>query len=309
MGNTLKDCGASHQFGGDWTSAKLDVIAGYLAAYTTALKNAHFTTVYIDAFAGTGYREPSKGSMKDQGDLSEFPDLAEPEPRQLLKGSAQRALETVPRFDKYIFIERNAERCGQLRSLRDRFPELAEEVFIYPEDANEAIKKICEQRAYDWKSHRAVLFLDPYGMQVEWQTIEAIASTKAIDLWVLFPLGIGVNRILTRSGDIPPGWRNRLDLFLGSTDWQQALYQPEVIPADFFTDKQEKLVKATTDSIGNYFIQRLKTVFPAVIDRPGVLRNTRSCPLYLLCFAIGNHNPKAQKIALRIATHLLKGLL
>ena len=36
----------------------------------------------------------------------------------------------------------------------------------------------------DWSSHRAVLFLDPYGMQVEWTTIEAIARTGAIDLWL-----------------------------------------------------------------------------------------------------------------------------
>jgi hypothetical protein len=42
-----------------------------------------------------------------------------------------------------------------------------------------------------------------YGMQVDWTTVEAIARTKAIDLWVLFPLGIGVNRLLTKSGDIP----------------------------------------------------------------------------------------------------------
>ena len=39
----------------------------------------------------------------------------------------------------------------------------------------------------DWSLHRAVLFLDPYGMQVEWATIEAVAKTKAIDLWLLFP--------------------------------------------------------------------------------------------------------------------------
>ena len=29
-------------------------------------------------------------------------------------------------------------------------------------------------------------------------TIEAIARTKGIDLWLLFPLGIGVNRLLTK---------------------------------------------------------------------------------------------------------------
>ena len=57
-------------------------------------------------------------------------------------------------------------------------------------------------------------FSNPYGMQVEWTTIEAIAATKAIDLWILFPLGIGVNRLLTKSGDIPESWRKRLELLL-----------------------------------------------------------------------------------------------
>ena len=61
-----------------------------------------------------------------------------------------------------------------------------------------------------------MLFLDPYGMQVEWRTIEAIAKTEAIDLWLLFPLAIGVNRLLTKSGEIPESWRRRLNLLLGT---------------------------------------------------------------------------------------------
>jgi hypothetical protein len=31
--------GKAHRFGGDWTTAKLDVLAKYLASYTTALKD------------------------------------------------------------------------------------------------------------------------------------------------------------------------------------------------------------------------------------------------------------------------------
>lgn len=51
-----------------------------------------------------------------------------------------------------------------------------------------------------WRSfrRRAVVFLDPFGMQVEWRTIERIGQTKAIDLWILFPLGVAVNRFLTK---------------------------------------------------------------------------------------------------------------
>jgi hypothetical protein len=61
--NAKRSTGArTHRFGGDWTTAKLDVIARYLASYTTALKDKPskehpFVKGYIDAFAGTGYRD------------------------------------------------------------------------------------------------------------------------------------------------------------------------------------------------------------------------------------------------------------
>jgi three-Cys-motif partner protein len=294
--------GKAHSFGGDWTSTKLAVLAKYLTAYTTALKDKPssdrpFVKAYIDAFAGTGYR-----SMRRDEDTSRnllFPDLADPAPQGLLDGSARLALKTEPRFDRYIFIERNADRCTQLEHLKSDFPDAAADIRIEQGEANEQIRKLCEK---DWSSHRAVLFLDPYGMQVEWDTIEAIAKTRAIDLWLLFPLGIGVTRLLTRSGDIPAEWRTRLDKLLGTQDWYDEFYRVEHAPTLFGND-EERVVKATNQTIGRYFNDRLKSVFPGVAE-PGVLRNSVNCPLYLLCFASGN--PKGAPIALKIATHILR---
>jgi hypothetical protein len=120
----------------------------------------------------------------------------------------------------------------------------------------------------------------------------------------LFPLGIGVNRLLTRSGNIPASWRARLDTLLGTQDWYDKFYRVEHQPTLFGTD-EERVVKATTETIGRYFTERLKSVFPGVAE-PGVLRNSANCPLYLLCFAAGN--VKGEKIALKIANHLLKEL-
>ena len=149
-----------------------------------------------------------------------------------------------------------------------------------------------------------MLFLDPYGMQVEWQTIEAIAKTKAIDLWLLFPLGIGVSRLLTRSGEIPKGWRTRLDKLLGTTTWYDEFYRVEH-KADLFGNDEERVVKATNETIARYFNDRLKSIFPANgVAEPGVLRNSSKNPLYLLCFAAGNE--KGAPIAVKIANHLLK---
>lgn len=124
-------------------------------------------------------------------------------------------------------------------------------------------------------------------------------------MWLLFPLGIGVNRLLTRSGDIPPGWRARLDKLLGTQNWYDEFYRIEYEPTLFGTE-EERVVKATVETIGRYFNERLKSVFAGVADEPGVLRNSANCPLYLLCFAAGN--AKGAPIALRIANYLLKEL-
>jgi len=292
--------GKSLRFGGNWTTAKLDVVAEYLVAYTKALKNTPFKKGYIDAFAGTGYRDARRESEADSSSQPLFPDLAMQEPQDLLEGSAVRALRTVPRFDSYVFIERSPARCKQLEELKSQFPRLANDVQIREGEANLEIRALCSK---NWTSHRAVLFLDPYGMQVEWETIDAIAKTKAIDLWVLFPLGIGVNRLLTKSGDIPQSWKNRLDLLLGKEDWYEEFYRVESKPS-LFGKPEDQVVKATIDTIGQYFIGRLKTVFAGVAEGPKVLLNSANCPLYLLCFAVGN--PKGRDIALKIANHLLR---
>jgi len=305
MAKRTKGTGKAHRFGGDWTTAKLDVLAKYLASYTTALKDKPtkehpFRKGYIDAFAGTGYRDARRDDESRESSQASLllPDLAEKEPQELLDGSARLALKIEPRFDHYVFIERNAERCAQLDALETKFPQLASDIQIRQGDANTEIQDLCKK---DWRSHRAVLFLDPYGMQVEWKTIETIAETKAIDLWLLFPLGIGVNRLLTKSGEIPESWRRRLNLLLGNETWYDEFYRVERKRTLF--GEADHVVKATMETIGRYFNERLKSVFPAVAEEPRVLRNSTNCPLYLLCFAVGNE--KGAPIALRIANHLL----
>ena len=294
-----KKRGTTPQFGGDWTTTKLEVLKGYLQSYTTALKGTPFRKAFIDAFAGAGYREERRDQSKEPGADLLFPDLAEQEPQSLLDGSARIALRTQPRFDKYIFIDRSPKRCAGLERLKTDFSELAADIDIRQGDANNHIQDIC---AKDWSAHRAVLFLDPYGMQVEWKTIEAVASTKAIDLWLLFPLGIGVNRLLTRSGTIPESWQRRLDLLLGTQDWYDEFYKVE--PEAMLFGESDRVVKATMQTIGRYFNKRLKGIFAGVAEEPVVLRNSANNPLYLLCFAAGNERGKS--IALRIANHLVK---
>ena len=292
-----------HTFGGNWTEQKLECVRKYLRAYTTIMSKQLFHFAYIDAFAGTGYREME--SDEYPGQLM-FPYLASPEVTGFHDGSARNALEVEPMFMKYVFIEKNSDKYAELNALKQEYllkPEFSENTIeCVPGEANEYLKNICQKR---WETHRALVFLDPYGMQVEWKTIEAIAKTQAIDLWILFPLGT-VNRLLKNDGEIRPAFQTRLNIFFGDHGWYDIFYQ-SAKQISFF-DEEERLQKAGNifSKIEQYFIKRLKDIFKGVATNPLILRNSKNVPLYLLCFAAGN--PRGAPIAVKIAQEILEGM-
>lgn len=286
------------QFGGNWSVDKLERVRKYLGAYTTILSKYPYRIAYIDAFAGTGYQILKSDERADQ---LLFPELAEQEPQTFLDGSARMALQVRPRFTKYIFIEQDQNRFAELEKLKTDFPDMAQDIIMVQADCNAYLQDICSN--YKWKKNRAVLFLDPFGMQVQWKTIEAIASTEAIDLWVLFPLGVAVNRLLRRDAHIGDKWRQRLDDLFGTPDWYDQFYQPKTRQTLFGEETTTEKV-GNFDAIGHFFINRLKTIFAGVVEKPLFLRNSRNNPLYMLCFAAGN--PKGANTAIRIASDILE---
>lgn len=288
---------STHSFGGDWTKEKLGRLQAYIEKYVIALKNQPFELTYIDGFAGTGYSQP-KARPKDSNQIE--CDLGIVEAQELVKGSAVIALEIQPPFHKYIFFEKKKKHIVELHLLKQRFPNLADRIFIERGDANEKIMELCNQ---SWRHKRAVLFLDPFGMQVEWKTLEAIARTQAIDLWLLFPAGIAVSRMLTNSGVISPGWKRRLNIFFGTTEWEKRFYK-ESIQADLFGSESFVWRDARIEAIKEYFVERLEEIFAGVAKNPLLLETKTGKPLYLLCFAVGN--PTGKDIALRIANSILK---
>jgi len=164
--------------------------------FTANPRASKLNTIYLDAFAGTGFRSPV---AEDRADGLLFEDaLEDPHADALKKGSAYVALRTDPPFGRYIFVDRNLTHAESLAALHQEFPQLADRISVRAADANEFLQEWC--RDTDWDKNRAVVFLNPYGMQVDWSTIEAIAATEAIDRWILFPLGQAVNRLLTRNG-------------------------------------------------------------------------------------------------------------
>jgi len=290
-----------NKFGGNWTSTKLEVLKKYLSAYTTILNKTPFKYAYIDAFAGTGYVKDKSKKQNNQNSLIEYDEEAQ----EYFKGSAKIALECKPRFNKYIFIELDNKKIKHLEEvIKIEHIDLQRDVEIINNDANIVIQDLCKR---NWKGHRAVLFLDPFGMEVEWKTIELIAKTKAIDLWILFPLGISVNRMLMKNReDIPKEWASDLDKIFGTHEWFDKFYEQKIEQTLFGID--DSIVKiANFDKIANYYIKRLNKIFSGVVNEPMYLYNSTNNPIFLLCFASANE--RGSKTAIKIAKEIIGKML
>jgi three-Cys-motif partner protein len=139
-------------------------------------------------------------------------------------------------------------------------------------------------------------------MQVKWSAIKALGATKGVDLWYLFPLGVGVARLLRRDGNIDESWKTRLDLLFGTNAWHERFYQFQKTQ-DLFGARDTVERDAPVVKIETFIQERLATCF-AKVAKGLVLRNSKSSPLYLLCFAAANE--RGAPTALRIAQDILK---
>lgn len=267
---------------GPWAREKLEALGEYLNYYTTVLKHqSHWLagTIYVDAFAG-----PGRSRVRSEGGGSVPPDLfgssssSDEAQVEFLKGSPRVALDITNPFSSYVFIERDAERIAELKRLKGEYS-ASRNITIQQGDANEAIRAWAAS-GIDWQRHRAVVFLDPFGMQVPWSTIEALARTKAIEVIINFPLAMAVQRLLTKSGDIPRSWQELLDTFFGSKEWRGLAYEST---EDLFGEQTSKVSDAGARLLA-WYRSRLREKF-GFVSAARLVRNTRGNPLYYLIWA------------------------
>jgi three-Cys-motif partner protein len=291
-----------HRFGGAWTDEKLERVRKYLGAYTRIFRRneraRYFRTIYVDAFAGTGHHVASASQPNAPALIPEVSE--DPEALAFKKGSAAIALEVEPDFDRYIFIEDDPQKVEDLERLKAQHPDKAERVRIIRQDANSALINLV--RETDWQTHRAVVFLDPYGMSVDWATIQALGQTMAVDLWMLFPIGQAVNRLLMKRQVPSGGWADALTRCFGTDEWKSEFYklspQLSLLERDLSFEKI-----ATFESITAFFKRRLATCFCGVAEKSLSLVNSKNTPLFLLCFA--SANKKGAPTAVNIANNIL----
>lgn len=284
-----------HDFGGQHTELKLSIVEEYLKAYTKALRQKFSQLWYIDAFAGTGSR--TVRTIVKSGELLETKVDLVVETR---RGSAQIAIDVQPAFDRIVFIESNALYCTELRKLRGKHP--TRDIIVVQGDSNKSIQQSIQWTGWQ-RGARGVLFLDPYGMEVEWATLQAIAETEALDVWFLFPLAGLFRNATRRLADIDVHKRAALTRMFGSDDWEKELYPKETAP-DLF-GKTERRREADVAGLENYVRTKLKTIFGQVL-KPLALPTDSKPQRFSLFLCISNRNPEAIGLATRIGNHILK---
>lgn len=288
----------NHEFGGQHTEIKLEIVEKYLKAYAIALRQKFSSLWYIDAFAGTGSRTV-RIEAKD-GDLFDAP---VPERVESRRGSAKIALDIEPNFDRLIFMDQKPSHCAALEALRAAHPD--RDIHVLNGDANLIIQQNINR--VNWSSRRAILFLDPYGMEVAWATLKAIADTKAIDVWFLFPLS-GLYRQAARNiNAVDETKRKALTTMLGTSEWENELYSAPPPITDLLgalEAPEERQRNADVAGLEQYVKRRLETIFPLVAE-PFPLPPQKKPQRFSLFFAASNPSEKAIALANRFARHIL----
>ncbi|PDT55066.1 MULTISPECIES: three-Cys-motif partner protein TcmP [Sinorhizobium] len=286
---------SDHEFGNVSTDLKLSLVEAYLKAFNTALRPQFSELWYIDAFAGTGERVIKQNATP--ADL--LPGVQEKIERR--RGSAQIALDVVPSFDRVIFMEKKKSYCLALERLKAQYPD--RRIDIVRGDANLAIE--AEIEAMKWVGKRAVMFLDPYGMAVNWSTLERIRKTEAIDVWYLVSLA-GLFRQATKDpARMDDKKRAAITRMLGTDGWIEAWYnRPRKV--DLLGEYDEAYQRiADVEAIEKFVHERLKVLFPKVLP-PKRLKNASGVPMFSLFLAISNPAGKAIGLATRIGNSILK---
>jgi len=212
---------------GPWAMRKLTILSNYLKMVTTAMRSPMQkwrALHYIDLFSGSG-----KNRIRESG--------------KIILGSPLLAVSQVHPFDTCYFVDLNPI---ALDALRRRCATTTNKTRIkyFPEDGNKAVLRIAaEIKGIDqqyimgkgWSFN--VAFIDPYALQLEWDTIKTLAKMSIMDLIIYYPL-LALNRNMKNCYNTRRP--NKIDAYFGGLEWR-------VVYRDFLEGKIPRVHRALLD--------------------------------------------------------------
>ncbi len=200
----------------------------------------------------------------------------------------------------YYFVELDEANKNELdKTISDKFSEKRSKSFVVKEDCNVKLTSLASFLKKN-KDFRVLAFIDPYGMSLNWSSIQVLKNL-GIDLWILVPTGIGMNRLLTRNGEIRDSWLKKLEMTLGidQSSIKNYFYKTKSVQTLFGEETFIEKEKNAIEKAGKLYQQRLRQIFKYV-SNSFPLKNSTGSVMYHFMMASNN------KAAFNIANDIIK---
>lgn len=267
---------------GEWTEDKHKILMEYQRAYCSIMKAQNrFKCWYIDAFAGSGTQERKKDGT-------------------FINGSPINSLKLSGCFDKYIFIEKDESKCNHLQNtVNHEFsnrPDLLTKISIRNDDSNELLVNDIIPNVKYSDYMRALCFLDPYGLHVDWEVLEAAGKSKTFDMFLNFSImDLNMNALLKNPDKATETQRERIKKCFWTGFDYKLLYKTE---GNLFGFEE----KYTNDEVASVFRKGLKDIAGFIyVPKPIAMKNESRNTVYYLFFA--SQKDVANKVASWIFDH------
>lgn len=252
---------------GPWSVVKNEILQEYAKSYLTIMLNQEWCkgVLYIDAFAGAT-------ENLDRSTSTPVP------------GSAKRALDLNPGFSEYYFFDLDNKRIQDLLALTEG----RADVTVALGDGNTLTQEIVVPLLQYDNYRRGLVFLDPYGLDLDWETVQLLGHTRSADVVINFPImDINRNSVRRVEADIPDGGAARMTRLWGGEEWRDEFYG--LHPNLSMWGDQPKIKTVTSDEIANSYRNRLLTKGGYThATTPLLMRNKQNAPLYYILMASNN---------------------
>ncbi len=247
---------------GYWSEIKLDIIRKYALQYSRILssqRDPELYHVYIDAFAGSG-KHISRTT------------------RDPIPGSPQIALDIIPAFREYYFIDIDGAKVAELNKMVANRPE----AHVLEGDCNKRLLNDVFPNVEFDDYKRAFCLLDPYGLDLDWTVLHKAGQMKSIEILLNFPvMDMNRNALWINPENLKSSLIERMNLFWGDDSWQKAAYAQQL---DF--NGKINLRKLRNTEVANAFRKRLKDVAGFEhVSQPLPIRNSNNAVVYYLFHA------------------------